>query len=258
VTDSKSSSNSVSNSDRRAERDGVFRHPREQIVDFVFDDHVADVFGDMIRRSVPGYETIIPMTGLMAARHLAEMRLDCPVVYDLGCSLGATSLALLRQLGDAPARLIGVDRSSAMIERAKELANDQRLTFVCADIRELELAPAGAVLLNFVLQFIAPIERAALLKRIHESLAPDGLLVVSEKLRFETKDEQAFFEAAHLDFKRANGYSELEISQKRTALENVMIIDSEEAHRARFEQAGFRLTRKWFQCLNWVSYLVYP
>ena len=82
--------------------------------------------------------------------------------------------------------------------------------------------------------------------------------IVSEKLRFEDPDTQALFEQAHLDYKRANGYSELEISQKRSALEKVMIVDSEAEHRGRFEAAGFATTRKWFQCLNWVSYLVTP
>ncbi|MCZ6709307.1 MAG: carboxy-S-adenosyl-L-methionine synthase CmoA [Gammaproteobacteria bacterium] len=240
------------------ERDRVFRDPRNQIVDFVFDDTVAEVFGDMIRRSVPGYETIIPITGLTAARHIDKLTGNSKTVYDLGCSLGATTLALLRQLGDAPASIIAVDSSIAMIERARTLVIDERVSFVHQDIRELELQPAGAVVLNFVLQFITPDERAALLKRIHTALAPDGLLVVSEKLRFEDPAEQAFYDEAHLDFKRANGYSDLEISQKRTALENVMIIDSEEQHRERFAEAGFRRTRKWFQCLNWVSFLVYP
>jgi tRNA (cmo5U34)-methyltransferase len=240
------------------ERDHLFRDPRNQIVDFAFDEAVAGVFGDMIRRSVPGYETVIPLSGLAAARHIDGLTDDSRTVYDLGCSLGATTLALLRQLGDAPASIIAVDGSIAMIERARTRVIDERVSFVHSDIRDLALEPAGAVLLNFVLQFITPDERATLLKRIHTALAPDGLLVVSEKLRFEDPGEQAFYNSAHLDFKRANGYSDLEISQKRTALENVMIIDSEEQHRERFAQAGFRRTRKWFQCLNWVSFLVYP
>jgi len=240
------------------DRDRVFSEPRSQIVDFVFDDEVARVFPDMIRRSVPGYETIIPITGLLAARHVSTLPAESRRVYDLGCSLGASTLALLGQLGDSAASIIGVDSSAPMLERARMLVGDARVSFLHADIRELEFEPAAAVLLNFVLQFITPDERGALLKRIRACIAPAGVLVVSEKLRFQTAEEQAFYDAAHLDFKRANGYSELEISQKRTALENVMLIDSEEQHRERFTQAGFGHIRKWFQCLNWVSYLVYP
>jgi tRNA (cmo5U34)-methyltransferase len=239
-------------------RDRVYRDPKNQIADFMFDDEVADVFPDMIRRSIPGYETVVPITGLLAARHLGDLPAERHRLYDLGCSLGATTLAALRHLGDRQVSIVAVDSSEAMIERAKSLTNDDRVTFCTADIRTLELDPAGAVLLNFVLQFVTPDERLALLNRIRECLAPAGLLIVSEKIRFEDPLEQTYYDATHLDFKRANDYSELEISQKRTALERVMIIDSDEAHRQRFHAAGFGLTRKWFQCLNWVSYLVYP
>jgi tRNA (cmo5U34)-methyltransferase len=240
------------------ERDRVFRDPQSQIVDFAFDDAVARVFPDMIRRSVPGYETIVPITGLLAARHLQELSTPAQRIYDLGCSLGASTLAVLRQIGDAPLSVVAVDSSSSMIERARTIVDDARVTFLHADIRELEFAPAGAVLLNFVLQFIEPDDRHSVLTRIHEAIAPHGVLVVSEKLRCEPASEQAFYEAAHVEFKKANGYSELEISQKRTALESVMIIDSENQHRQRFAEAGFGNVRRWFQCLNWVSYLVYP
>ncbi len=178
-----------------------------------------------------------------------DLECDCNVVIGEVGELGVVA-------GEEAA--VAVDNSESMIERARTIVTDERVTFLHADIREVELPGAGVVLLNFVLQFIDPRERGELLKRIHNSLAPDGLLVVSEKIRFEDPHEQAFHDAAHLDFKRANGYSDLEISQKRTALENVMITDSEEQHRERFAQAGFRNTRKWFQCLNWVSYLVYP
>ena len=239
-------------------RDNVYRESRRQIVDFVFDEAVADVFPDMICRSVPGYETVIPITGMLAAGHLLKMPEDRRLAYDLGCSLGATTAAVLDQLDEQPACIIAVDNAPAMIARAREAIRDPRVCFEVADATGLEFEPAGVVLLNFVLQFIDPAQRVPLLKRIREALEPDGLLVVSEKLRFEDPDTQAMFERAHLDYKRANGYSELEISQKRSALENVMIVDSEAEHRSRFEAAGFATADKWFQCLNWVSYLVAP
>ena len=239
-------------------RDRVYRDPRTQIVDFVFDEAVADVFPDMIRRSVPGYETVIPITGMLAAEHLERQPQERRVIYDLGCSLGATTAAVLHQLGDQPARIIAVDRAPAMIARAREVIDDPRVRFEIADVTELAFEPAAVVLLNFVLQFIDPDERVPLLKRIRRALAPSGMLLVSEKLRFEDPDTQSLFERAHLDYKRANGYSELEISQKRSALEKVMIVDTEAEHRGRFEAAGFANTEKWFQCLNWASYLVTP
>lgn len=239
-----------------SDRDQVYRTPRAQLVDFAFDTAVAEVFPDMIRRSVPGYETVIPVTGLLAARAFRGNAAAPARAYDLGCSLGATAHALLHQLGDAPCELLAVDNSTAMIARARGLAGDPRLTFVHADIRELPLQPARVVTLNYVLQFLPPDDRLTLLRRIRDAIAPDGLLILSEKIRFDDADTQREFAAAHLDYKRANGYSELEISQKRSALENVMIIDSEDGHRQRLAAAGFTRVRKWYQCLNWASFEV--
>ena len=246
--------------DRTEERDRLFMNPERQLVDFAFDDAVAAVFPDMIRRSVPGYETVIPMTGLLAARHAADVSAADGTrrIYDLGCSLGATTLAVLRQLGDVPARIVAVDNAQAMIERARAAIADPRVEFRLADVRELDFEPATVVLLNYVLQFIPPTDRLALLTRIRAALTPGGLLIVSGKIRFDDPDEQRFYEVAHLDFKRANGYRELEISGKRSALERVMIVDTEEQHRRYFRDAGFGTVRKWYQCLNWASFLATP
>ncbi|MEZ5560827.1 MAG: carboxy-S-adenosyl-L-methionine synthase CmoA [Pseudomonadales bacterium] len=237
-------------------RDQVYRDPQHQIVDFVFDDTVVDVFPDMIRRSVPGYEVVIPMTGLMAARHLKSTPGIRPIAYDLGCSLGATSLAVLRQMGDLPCTVHAVDNAPAMIERGRALIDDARLRWHLGDVRDVALDDAGVVLLNYVLQFVPPDDRLTLLRRIRLALGERGLLIVSEKIRFEDSEVQTRFDAAHLDFKRANGYSELEIAQKRSALENVMRIDSEATHRERFAAAGFGTVVRWYQCLNWASFLV--
>ncbi|MFW6093496.1 MAG: carboxy-S-adenosyl-L-methionine synthase CmoA [Pseudomonadota bacterium] len=239
------------------DRDRVYRDPHSQIVDFAFDETVAVVFPDMIRRSVPGYETVIPLTGLLAARAVRD-REGTPTVYDLGCSLGATTLALLRQLDDRPYRVLAVDNAPAMIDRARSLVTDPRVELLCADIRDLALEPAAAVMVSYVLQFLPPDDRLDLLARIRAALAPDGVLLFSEKIRFDDPETQTAFEAAHLDYKRANGYSELEISQKRNALENVMIVDTEEIHRERLREAGFRTVRKWYQCLNWASFEARP
>ncbi|MEQ8858541.1 MAG: carboxy-S-adenosyl-L-methionine synthase CmoA [Pseudomonadales bacterium] len=243
-------------------RDEVYRDRQRQLVDFAFDDKVADVFPDMIRRSVPGYETVVPITGLLAARALSSSARETARGYDLGCSLGASTLAMLRGLPARPrprsVEVVAVDNAPAMIERARLLVDDPRVRFVCEDIRSLALGPADAITLNYVLQFLPPVDRPGMLERIREALAPDGVLLLSEKIRFDDADTQREFDAAHLDFKRANGYSELEISQKRSALDNVMIIDTEERHRQRLADAGFSRVRKWYQCLNWASFEARP
>jgi len=228
-------------------RDDVFREPRPDIVDFAFDDSVAGVFPDMIRRSVPGYETVIPLSGLIGARYLQPGSR----AYDLGCSLGATTLALLGQIGDTDCEIAAIDNSEAMLERARQDRNwDQRVRFVLADVMAVEIGDASVVFMNYLLQFIEPDRRVALLSRIHAGLRPGGALILSEKLA--GNDE---FDAIHADFKRANGYSELEVSQKRTALENVMIPDALDVHIERLRQAGFADVSVWFRCLNWASLL---
>ena len=230
--------------------DEVYRRPREQIVDFAFDESVAEVFQDMIRRSVPGYETVVACTGLIAARHL-------PVggtCYDLGCSLGASSHAVLRAVGESECRVVAIDGSEAMIERAQVLAGgENRIEWLVADIRQVQMHSAHVVMLNFVLQFLPPEDRLPLLTRIREALVPGGVLLLAEKLAASPEVEEV-----HLDFKRANGYSELEIAQKRTALENVMRIDSLEAHHERLTAAGFGVVEMWFRCLNWGAMIARP
>lgn len=240
------------------EQDQVYRQPHSHLVDFAFDETVAVVFPDMIRRSVPGYETVVPITGLLAARAMRGAAIAPAHAYDLGCSLGATALAILRQLDAAPCRVMAVDSSAAMIDKATAHVDDPRVQFVCADIRQQPLEPCHAVTVNYVLQFLPPADRLAMLTRIHDALHDDGVLLLSEKIRFDDPATQEDFNAAHLEFKRANGYSELEISQKRTALENVMQIDTEEIHRERLHRAGFSRVRKWYQCLNWASFEARP
>ena len=230
-------------------KDRLFQQKRPQIVDFAFDEAVAEVFPDMIRRSVPGFETVVPITGLIAAESLPEGGL----AYDLGCSQGATTLALLHAVGSKPCRIVAVDSSAPMLDRAAANIEDPRATFLEQDIRQTDVAGASVVLLNYVLQFIPPADRQALLDRCCEALLPGGLVILSEKIRFSGKADQAWSESLHIAYKKANGYSDLEVSQKREALENVMIVDTEAEHRQRLEDAGFKTVRTWFRCLNWCS-----
>ena len=76
--------------------------------------------------------------------------------------------------------------------------------------------------------------------------------------RFDTPELHALLTDLHIAFKRANGYSELEIAQKRSAIENVMKPDSLEEHRERLLAAGFSKVVPWFQCLNFASLIALP
>ena len=229
--------------------DRLFDSPRH-LVDFAFDEHVAKVFPDMIRRSVPGYETVTPLTGLIAARHLPENG-RC---YDLGCSLGAATHAVLRAVGDRPCEIVAVDDSAAMLARARALTdNEDRVSWLQADVRETAVEGADVVILNYTLQFLPPEDRLALLRSIRRGLNETGVVLLSEKL-----DASQYVADLHVDFKRANGYSDLAISQKRASLEKVMRIDSLEAHVARLRLAGFDEVEVWFRCLNWGAFAAFP
>lgn len=235
-------------------QDAIYAAPLNEIIDFQFDERVAAVFPDMIQRSVPGYGMMISTIGILAARY-AQPASRC---YDLGCSLGAVSLAMRQRISQPDCEIIAVDNSAAMLERGRELlARDSAasipVTMICADLQQVSIENASVVVLNFTLQFIPPAERLALITRIYQGLKPGGVLILSEKIAFDVPGRQQFHENLHHDFKRANGYSELEISQKRTALENVMIPETLACHQHRLKEAGFGFAETYFQCFNFVS-----
>ncbi len=235
--------------------DKIYSTPQNKVKDFVFDEAVVDVFPDMIQRSVPGYHTIISTIGHLA-REYAQVDSN---VYDLGCSLGAATLAMRRSIEAANCRIVAVDTSTAMVERCqlhlKNFKSDIETQVINADASELDIENASVVVLNFTLQFIEPDKRDQLIGKIYQGLKPGGILIVSEKLRFDVPKIHETLDELHLDFKRAHGYSELEISQKRTAIENVMLTDTLAQHYQRFEQAGFQQFSQWYQCFNFTSML---
>lgn len=207
----------------------------------------------MIQRSVPGYSNIISMIGMLAERFVQpDSR-----VYDLGCSLGAATLSMRRNIKVPGCNIVAVDNSPAMVERCRRHIDafraDTPVDVIEADIRDIEIENASMVVLNFTLQFLEPADRLRLLEKIYRGLRPGGALVLSEKFSFEDAEVGELLFNMHHDFKRANGYSELEISQKRSMLENVMLTDSVEAHKTRLQQAGFEHAEVWFQCFNFGS-----
>ncbi|MBA3581059.1 MAG: carboxy-S-adenosyl-L-methionine synthase CmoA [Gammaproteobacteria bacterium] len=238
-------------------RDRLYAEPLDEIQAFSFDAKVASVFHDMIQRSVPGYGDIIPAIGLLAQRFVQSNER----IYDLGCSLGAVPAAIRLALAEnLPAQIIAVDNSAAMLEKAQKL-NDKSshitIDWQHADILEIEFLPSRLMVLNFTLQFVALEKRSLLLERIASALLPGGLLVLSEKIHFSDSAEQHLLIDLHHDYKRAHGYSDLEISQKRSSLENVLIPETLQTHQLRLQQAGFVSSYCWYQQYNFVSLLAF-
>jgi tRNA (cmo5U34)-methyltransferase len=237
-------------------KDVLFAKPHSPLVDFAFSDAVADVFPDMIRRSVPGYDAVIALLGVIAAQYVQ----DNSRVYDLGTSLGASTLAIYPKIQQHhKVEFICVDNSDAMIQRCRINLQPHmpksRLNLQCADIEAIPIENASFVMINFTLQFLPPAQRLALLKKVYAGLRSGAALVISEKLSFDNQDKQQQYTQLHHHFKRANGYSDLEISQKRAALDNVLIPDTLDEHIQRLETAGFTQISQWFQSFNFASLL---
>jgi len=233
-------------------KDSLYANPLGQVAAFNFDEAVVDVFPDMIQRSVPGYSAMISAIGLLAGR----FGQDNSYCYDLGCSLGAASLAMHQQIKAKNCQIVAVDNSEAMVSRFRsglQAIADAKIDVRCADIREIEVVNASVVVLNFTLQFIPVEDRELLLAKIWRGLLPGGLLILSEKLVFDDDKQHELQMDMHHLFKKAQGYSDMEISQKRTALENVLIAESFAAHRQRLSKVGFSSVEVWFQYFNFAS-----
>ncbi len=244
-------------------RDNIYAQNHPSLGAFAFDDAVARVFPDMIKRSVPGYTTIIPMIGVIS-EHYAQ---DNSQLYDLGCSLGASLLAMRNGVKAKNCKVVGIDNAQAMLERCQTyvdkdsdkaieagISDNVPVELHLGDITRFPYVDASVVTLNFTLQFIDPDKRQALIQTLFDAMLPGGALILSEKICFEGM-EQTLQEQLHWDFKRANGYSDLEVSQKRSALENVLLPETAQAHIDRLKSAGFSQASQWYQCFNFTSFI---
>jgi tRNA (cmo5U34)-methyltransferase len=238
-------------------KDSIYANPLGDIGAFQFDEKVVSVFPDMIQRSVPGYSTIIAAIGLLANRY-TQPNSHC---YDLGCSLGTATLAMHEQIEAENCRIIAVDNSPSMVsgfkEKLRQLPSLLPVDVLCADVRDLTIENASVVILNFTLQFIPIEDRLAFLQKINQGLLPGGILILSEKLKSDDDRQNTLQTDMHHLFKKAQGYSDLEISQKRTALENVLIPETFGLHQQRLQEAGFSSAEVWFQYFNFASIIAF-
>lgn len=233
-------------------KDRIYRE--QEPAPFEFSEQVVRVFPDMIERSVPGYRLLLELT----AQPVRRAARSGTRIYDLGCSLGAATLAARRAVQAEEVTIIAVDKAPGMVARCREImaADNSRVPVevVEADIGEIEIDNASVVLLYFTLQFLPLPQRDALIRRIHDGLVPGGVLLLAEKLAFEPDSNQHWLDTHHHDFKRAQGYSDLEIARKRQALENVLIPETRQAHHDRLSEAGFSPVIDWFQCFNFTAF----
>jgi tRNA (cmo5U34)-methyltransferase len=227
--------------------DNHFATPREK--QFEFDAAVAGVFDDMLARSVPQY-----IESLECAADLIARWINGGAVVDLGCSTATMLLKLYKK--NPRLKLIGVDSSKPMINRAKDKAAafGADIEFITADATKLSFENIDAISANYLLQFIRPLKRAEFVKTICGWLKEGALFVFSEKLACEHKKLDKILIDRYYDFKRVQGYSDYEISQKRDALENVLSPYSESENKEMLKRAGFSFV----ECvLRWNNFATY-
>jgi tRNA (cmo5U34)-methyltransferase len=234
-------------------KDSLYQSMPTPVPPFEFDEQVAGVFDDMIHRSVPFYSEIIDRQVQLVERFYQPGT----VLFDLGCSNGNLSIRLACQAGAQPYEIVAVDSSAPMLAafRARLAACPlgRYITLQCEDIRRTAIENASVVILNFTLQFLPPEDRDALINRIHNGLAHGGILLCCEKIAHADAGMADLQRSFHHAYKRENGYSDLEISRKREALEKVLISESLESPLQRLQRAGFTAMDVWLKWFNFAA-----
>ena len=235
-------------------RDTIFEKQFQEVKAFAFDQHVTEVFEDMIKRSVPGYDSILKSIAMFCMQY-AKKNTN---IYDLGCSLGAVAMTAAIATKNKNCQVIGVDTSKPMLEKCQNLINEKALekqiTLLLQDIVELSINNASVVISNFTLQFIPKADRLTVIENIYQGLEKGGVFILSEKFKGDAEDDEFLIQHYHA-YKKLNGYSNKEIQRKRDALKNVLIPDSLSEIENRLNSVGFNKVIKWFQCFNFSSFV---
>ena len=231
-------------------KDKIFPKPIKK--QFEFDKDIASVFDDMLYRSVPFYKEVLELTTTFALRYIKQNSR----VYDLGCSTASTLINIANSC-EYKSKLIGIDNSKAMLKRAKKKSNafNHKIKFVYGDIFDVKLKKSDVIIANYTLQFVRPIHREKLIKKIYNSLNKGSIFIFSEKIITNNKQLNKTFIDEYYKFKKLQGYSEFEIAQKREALENVLIPYSYEENKKMILNAGFTHFDSIFQWLNFATFI---
>ena len=238
--------------------DYVFAKKIKAIKDFEFNEEVVSVFDDMVSRSVPFYSEIHRIIKDLSNYFLPK---ENGLVYDIGCSTGTTIQILAEYLtkNKKNCHFIGVDNSEAMAKKCQEklLKSDiQNAQIFCQKIETFSFErPAHMIIMNYTLQFIDPEVRLNILKKVYDNLQPGGIFILSEKINTEESSFHNLITDLYYDFKKRNGYSDLEISQKREALENVLLPLTPKNQVNMLKDAGFKKSELIFRWYNFASYI---
>jgi len=218
---------------------------------FEFDEEVADVFDDMIERSVPFYKENLALSINILKHYLQEGY----KVLDLGSSTGTFLIELAKI--NKNLKLTGIDNSSYMIQKANKKAKafGVNIDFIESDFLDFDFKIQNIIIANYTMQFVRPIKREKLISKIYTSLEKDGIFLMSEKLISEDKRLNKILIDEYYNYKKQKGYSEYEIAKKREALENVLIPYSELENREMLSNAGFKHIEMIFRWCNFATFL---
>lgn len=235
------------------EKDTIYSDKKSKIEPFRFTREVTAVFDDMLHRSVPLYAESIQRQAQLAGRFYQENSL----IYDLGCSHGNIGMAIISHMTDIPFSMVGVDSSMPMIEkyksRLRKVDDRNRIELICGRIEDINIENASVVLVNLTLQFLNIGKRDALIKKIYTGLNPGGVLILTEKTVHSAPFVNEYQIQMYETFKVENGYSRLEISQKREALDKILVPETTEAHLKRLQTTGFSYLDVWLKWFNFAS-----
>ena len=233
-------------------KDNLYDSPLTKVPSFTFGEKVVEVFDDMITRSVPLYQEV-GQTTLALANEFAQTK---SVIYDLGCSTGTTLLALGKLLGDESIKLVGIDASEAMLnecrQRIEQAGQEKRIEIHFKELLDFEFMQTSVAIANYTLQFLPVAQRQILCQRVANSMQPGGIFILSEKIRHPYAKLQNVLQNLHHDFKLANGYSQLEIAQKRQAIEDVLVPITIEENIDMLRSSGFDIV---YPVLTWYTFV---
>lgn len=235
-------------------KDNIFQGNGE-VAPFEFNETVASVFDDMISRSVPLYREIILQQGRLAAKFYQPGT----EIYDLGCSTGNFAATLIQEMKGRNFSLTAIDNSAPMIElfrkRISAFGGNGIIKPALSDIMDVEFSRSSVFVANLTVQFIPPELRSGLISRIYDSLVPGGILLLTEKTVNRDSGLADLQQEFYYRLKEENGYSQIEITRKREALENVLIPETVETHMSRLTTAGFSAIEIWLKWFHFTSFI---
>lgn len=235
--------------------DNIFLERKEK---FVFDKEVADVFNNMIFRSIPGYDVLLKLTGIVSKNFIKNNS----VCYDFGASLLKSTKAVIDANKSKIFKILAIDNSISMFENAKTIISDLNaknpninIDFDVSDVCDIKINKLSFGILNFILQFLPKNKKLEFLTKVYEGLEVGGAIILSEKIVFEENFLQNFYTNSYFFYKKLNGYSDIEIKNKKKALSGVLIPETLEFHIKRLRNLGFKEIIVLMQILNFVSIL---